>query len=178
MQQSTAPDDAKWTSENDTRITRVGHILRLTHLDELPQLLNIFMGRNELCWPAPLWSALLFATTLAGQSRELPQPYAGYAGPDWLRAGQWRLRLNPCRKLSTSLIYIFNPICMFDLLVPAKNNTCYCFYIRAQGNIFCRKQRLYQHFVMRTYRAWTFISYLFCQNQLSHKIQVSYAKTP
>ena len=35
MQQSTAPDDAKWTSENDTRITRVGHILRLTHLDEL-----------------------------------------------------------------------------------------------------------------------------------------------
>ena len=44
MQQSTAPDDAKWTSENDTRITRVGHILRLTHLDELPQLLNIFMG--------------------------------------------------------------------------------------------------------------------------------------
>lgn len=26
MQQSTTPDDAKWTSENDTRITRVGHI--------------------------------------------------------------------------------------------------------------------------------------------------------
>ena len=53
MQQSTAPDDAKWTSENDTRITRVGHILRLTHLDELPQLLNIFMGEMSFVGPRP-----------------------------------------------------------------------------------------------------------------------------
>ena len=53
MQQSTAPDDAKWTSENDTRITRVGHILRLTHLDELPQLLNILMGQMSFVGTRP-----------------------------------------------------------------------------------------------------------------------------
>ena len=34
----------KQASENDSRITRVGKILRATGLDELPQLLNIFKG--------------------------------------------------------------------------------------------------------------------------------------
>lgn len=45
----------KWVSINDPRITRVGWLLRRTHLDELPQLLNILKGNMSLIGPRAEW---------------------------------------------------------------------------------------------------------------------------
>jgi len=42
------------TEVNDSRITKVGKIMRLTRIDELPQLLNIVLGNMKLIGPRPL----------------------------------------------------------------------------------------------------------------------------
>ena len=39
---------ARWTSEEDPRISRVGGYLRKWRLDEIPQLINVITRRNEL----------------------------------------------------------------------------------------------------------------------------------
>ena len=45
--------DAVWAVENDPRITRVGHFLRKTRIDELPQLFNVMIGELEFVGPRP-----------------------------------------------------------------------------------------------------------------------------
>ena len=66
-----------YSFKGDSRITRVGRIIRATSIDELPQLVNILKGDMALIGPRP---ALTYH----------PWPFEQYAaGRDGLGAGQW-----------------------------------------------------------------------------------------
>jgi len=44
---------AVWARKNDSRVTSVGRFLRKTHVDEIPQLINVIKGEMSIVGPRP-----------------------------------------------------------------------------------------------------------------------------
>lgn len=53
MKVDSEKDGARLAMKDDDRITKVGKVLRATHLDELPQVFNIFLGHMSVVGPRP-----------------------------------------------------------------------------------------------------------------------------
>jgi sugar transferase (PEP-CTERM system associated) len=53
MRQDAEKDGAQWATKEDPRTTRVGRVIRILRIDELPQIYNVFMGDMSLIGPRP-----------------------------------------------------------------------------------------------------------------------------
>ncbi|MCR4903609.1 MAG: undecaprenyl-phosphate glucose phosphotransferase [Butyrivibrio sp.] len=51
--QTEEQEKKEWTTRNDPRVTKVGHFLRKTSIDEMPQFFNILIGQMSLVGPRP-----------------------------------------------------------------------------------------------------------------------------
>jgi len=48
-----ASGKAQWATKNDSRVTRVGSLIRTARIDELPQIFNVFRGDMSFVGPRP-----------------------------------------------------------------------------------------------------------------------------
>jgi lipopolysaccharide/colanic/teichoic acid biosynthesis glycosyltransferase len=97
----------------DPRITRVGSVLRRTALDELPQLLNIFVGDMSFVGPRPQRTVLV-----EGYLREIPNyglRHLVRPGLTGLAQVYGRYHTPPRQKLRYDLLYVRNASLALDL---------------------------------------------------------------
>ena len=53
MKVNSEKDGAVWAEKEDPRVTKFGKFLRKSHLDEIPQMLNILKGEMSIIGPRP-----------------------------------------------------------------------------------------------------------------------------
>src|ERR1700736_6677472 len=102
-------------ARHDPRVTKLGHILRATSLDELPQLINVIAGDMSIVGPRPRLP-LEFATDDPAVARRMSVK-PGLAGL-WQVSG--RARLNFDEALALDLQYIENWSFWLDMKLIAR----------------------------------------------------------
>ena len=116
-----AKSGAVWAQLKDPRITKIGHFLRITRLDELPQLFNVLLGDMSLIGPRPERPEL--AKELAKQfpsfNRRL-EVKAGITGLAQVSSGYASSVDSYRRKLALDLLYIKKRCFLLDIQIALK----------------------------------------------------------
>lgn len=112
---------ARWTAQHDPRVTGVGRILRTSHVDELPQLLNVLRGEMSVVGPRPEQPALadrLEAVVPYYRPRHLVKP--GIAGWAQARCGYAGSDDGSTWKICHDLYYLRYRSWRFDIAILAE----------------------------------------------------------
>jgi exopolysaccharide biosynthesis polyprenyl glycosylphosphotransferase len=98
---------AQWSSRTDPRVTWIGRFMRRTHLDELPQIINVLRGDMSIVGPRPEQPALaegLRQTIPYYDVRHLVRP--GLTGWAQVRGGYAGSEAGSALKVCYDLYYI------------------------------------------------------------------------
>lgn len=110
-----------WADDMDPRTTRVGRFLRKTHLDELPQLINVVRGEMSLVGPRP--ERPYFVDRLQGRIpgyEERLKVRPGITGLAQITNGPDRTEEDVRRKVELDRNYIRTMCWWIDFVVIAK----------------------------------------------------------
>lgn len=134
--------EARWTAQQDPRITGIGRILRATHFDELPQLVNVLRGEMSIVGPRPEQPA--FADRLEAlvphyQRRHLVKP--GIAGWAQARCGYAGSEDGSMLKVCHDLYYLRHRSLRFDLAILGETLYAMLLGDRLRGGVGRRLRR-------------------------------------
>ncbi|MCM3792128.1 exopolysaccharide biosynthesis polyprenyl glycosylphosphotransferase [Priestia megaterium] len=109
---------AQWAVKNDSRVTRVGKLIRQTRIDELPQLWNVLKGDMSIVGPRPERAVFIeeFQKTLPAFGQRLAVK-PGLTGWAQINGGY---ELTPAEKLKLDLYYIQHTNIRFDMKIMIK----------------------------------------------------------
>ncbi|MGH2508329.1 MAG: sugar transferase [Ktedonobacteraceae bacterium] len=110
-----------WATATDARVTRMGRFLRATHLDELPQAVNILRGEMSLIGPRPERPEYVVELEKAHplyRSRLLVKP--GLTGWTQVQYGYGSSYQDELIKLQYDLYYIEHQSCSLDIQIILK----------------------------------------------------------
>ena len=113
-----ADGKAIWATENDSRISRVGDVLRKMRLDELPQVFNVFAGQMSIVGPRPERPAFvdeLQKSIPYYAERHTVKP--GVTGWAQLKYSYGASEEDAIEKLQYDLYYIKNQTLMLDIMI-------------------------------------------------------------
>ena len=109
------PDGSAFSSSTDQRVTIVGHFLRNTSLDELPQLVNIFRGDMSLVGPRPdQIDQLQYYTPLELRKLEARPGLTGLAQINGRNSISWQQRKE------LDVVYVEQQSMLLDLSIMCK----------------------------------------------------------
>lgn len=119
VQDAEAGIGAVWSDpDDDPRVTRVGKLLRKTHVDEFPQLLNVLMGDMDLIGPRPERPEMIEKLRLlVPHYTERLHVRPGISGLAQLLVGAERTPEDTERKVQHDLFYIHHLSPLLDLKI-------------------------------------------------------------
>ena len=109
---------ARWARRDDDRSTRVGRFIRMSRLDELPQLFNVLRGEMSFVGPRP--ERPQFVDMLSQEIRYYNVRHCmkpGLTGWAQLRYPYGASVGDAAEKLTFDLFYVKNHGLMFDLMI-------------------------------------------------------------
>ncbi len=115
---------SKTTVLNDDRITKIGHFLRKTSLDELPQFINVLIGNMSIVGPRPHMILVddYFKTKIGRytlRSRVYPG-ITGLAQVNGLRGDHGDVELKMKKRILADRFYVKNWSFVLDLVIVFK----------------------------------------------------------